>query len=373
MMNKKRSRAIGRTKYLMFLPLVAILMLLSNIEAVARITKNLAETVSANENITVIVNDVADTFSAVQNKTVKVNGTVKDTGGNALKSAKVTVKGQTTGTVTDAEGKFTLEVPANATLTFSMTGLQTDDIIIGKEPISLTIIMKPAGNQPKRTVYTLADKMPRFPGGEEELLKFISRSIKYPVDAQNEGKQGRVIARFVVNVDGTISDVEILRGVYPSIDVESVRVIKSMPTWEPGEDNGKKVPVQYTIPLTYRLSGGSNDKPGKGEDGVYNVADEMPSFPGGARELLNFISKSLKYPVTAFEKGIEGTVVYSFVVNEDGTLRDFKLLQGIDAALDKEALRILSSSPKWTPGKVKGEIVPVKYTVPVSFRLNKAN
>lgn len=97
------------------------------------------------------------------------------------------------------------------------------------------------------------EKMPVFPGGEGALLRFISQTVRYPVDAQENGIQGRVTATFVVNRDGSIVDTNILRGVYPSLDREALRVIKAMPPWEPGMQRGKPVRVKYTIPITFRL------------------------------------------------------------------------------------------------------------------------
>ena len=95
--------------------------------------------------------------------------------------------------------------------------------------------------------------MPRFPGGEEALLKFINQGIKYPTDAQEGGKQGRVIVSFTVKKDGSVADVEVMRGVYPSLDKEAMRVIGTMPIWEPGKEKGQAVNVRYTVPITFRL------------------------------------------------------------------------------------------------------------------------
>lgn len=86
-----------------------------------------------------------------------------------------------------------------------------------------------------------------------ELLKYLAKSIKYPVIAQENGIQGRVICAFVVNRDGSIVDAEVLRGVDPSLDKEALRVINAMPKWKPGKQRGKPVRVKYTVPVTFRL------------------------------------------------------------------------------------------------------------------------
>ncbi len=102
-------------------------------------------------------------------------------------------------------------------------------------------------------IFTVVEEMPEFPGGMNELLKYLAKSIKYPVIAQENGIQGRVICAFVVNRDGSIVDAEVLRGVDPSLDKEALRVIMSMPKWKPGKQRGKPVRVKYTVPVTFRL------------------------------------------------------------------------------------------------------------------------
>ena len=102
-------------------------------------------------------------------------------------------------------------------------------------------------------IFTVVEEMPEFPGGMNELLKYLAKSIKYPVIAQENGIQGRVICAFVVNRDGSIVDAEVLRGVDPSLDKEALRVIMAMPKWKPGKQRGKPVRVKYTVPVTFRL------------------------------------------------------------------------------------------------------------------------
>ncbi|MDR3129817.1 MAG: energy transducer TonB [Tannerellaceae bacterium] len=102
-------------------------------------------------------------------------------------------------------------------------------------------------------IFTVVEKMPEFPGGQAALLKFLATSIKYPVIAQENGIQGRVVVAFVVNKDGSVVDAEVVRGVDPSLDKEALRVIGIMPKWSPGEQRGKPVRVKYTVPVQFRL------------------------------------------------------------------------------------------------------------------------
>ena len=101
--------------------------------------------------------------------------------------------------------------------------------------------------------YTAVEQMPQFPGGPSELMKYISANLRYPEDAKRDKTEGRVIARFTVKKDGSIGDVNIVRGVSSSLDAEAVRVLSGMPKWEPGMQNGKAVPTLYTVPVVFRI------------------------------------------------------------------------------------------------------------------------
>ena len=102
-------------------------------------------------------------------------------------------------------------------------------------------------------IFVVVEQQPEFPGGMSALMKFLSDNIKYPVIAQENGIQGRVITNFVVERDGSITDVNVVRGQDPSLDKEAVRVIKTMPRWKPGQQRGKPVRVRFTLPVQFRL------------------------------------------------------------------------------------------------------------------------
>ena len=105
------------------------------------------------------------------------------------------------------------------------------------------------------------------------------------------------------------------------------------------------------------------------ENKVFDVVEQMPSFPGGMGALMSWLSQNIKYPVIAAENGVQGRVIVQFVVEKDGSITDVKVAKSVDPSLDKEAARVVSSMPKWTPGKQNGSAVRVKYTVPVTFKL----
>ena len=112
-----------------------------------------------------------------------------------------------------------------------------------------------------KKIYTVVESMPQFPGGEKALLEYISLHLRYPADAHKNGVQGRIIVRFTVNESGKVENAVILRGVYPSIDAEGLKVASSLPDFIPGEQNGKKVAVYYTLPILFKLDGSSKPAP----------------------------------------------------------------------------------------------------------------
>ena len=176
MLNKKRTGRVGKVKYLTLLPLAAGLLLLNNIDAMARIVSR----------------------------------------------------------------QTTVPVPAEKTM-----------IAPAPEAVSVEVATLLPPDDDK--VYEVAEVMPEYPGGQGELLKFLARNIKYPEESVKNKEEGRVQIAFIVNKDGSISDVKVLKNTTPLLDAEAIRITKSMPNWTPGKDKGKVVRVAYTVPVTFRL------------------------------------------------------------------------------------------------------------------------
>ncbi len=105
------------------------------------------------------------------------------------------------------------------------------------------------------------------------------------------------------------------------------------------------------------------------EQEIFQIVEEMPSFPGGEQKLLEYVAKNVKYPQIARESGIKGRVFISFVVEPDGSVSNVKVLRGIGGGCDEEAMRVVKSMPKWKPGKQRGKAVRVSYMLPVNFQL----
>lgn len=129
------------------------------------------------------------------------------------------------------------------------------------------------------------------------------------------------------------------------------------------EETGEAMEIKYVAPTV-------EEEEDPEEQTIFEVVEQMPEYPnGGMAGLMQFLSKNIEYPTIAQENGTQGRVTVQFVVNKDGSIVDAKVLRGVDPYLDKEALRVINSMPKWKPGMQRGKPVRVKYTVPVMFRL----
>ena len=422
MMNKRRTRAIGRTKYLMFLPLAALLMIVSNIEAVARATQKItaevmeavtpAETPEVQpqpENIAPLPKQEPDNIAPSsqtemnvapipqQEKSKKVTykgKIVDDEAGNPISDVKIIVdhKYQSiTKSTVNAQGEFRIETSPEASILFEHTKSDgsklvrfcTPKVLAQMNPDNMVIELIPYIDiktaATEADVYEVVENMPEFPnGGMTALMKYLSDNIRYPEAAHKAGIQGRVTVQFVVGKDGSIGNVSILRGVNADLDAEAIRVISSMPKWKPGTQKGEPVKVKYTVPVMFRLAPEPVEKidettvvgyhtPVAGE--VYDVVDKMPEFPGGMTGLMQYLSKNIRYPAEAQTKGIQGRVTVAVIINTEGKAVNASIVRSVDPILDAEALRVASTMPDWVPGTKDGKPVNVKYTFPVTFRL----
>ena len=151
-----------------------------------------------------------------------------------------------------------------------------------------------------------------------------------------------------------VQEVEVLNVVEDDVEVEEIEI---------NTEDDKDVEVVIAPPVEAPVEE-------EEEDVVFQVVETMPEFPGGPQALFKYISDNVKYPVIAQENGIQGRVICQFVVNKDGSIVDVVAVRSSgEASLDKEAIRVIKSMPKWKPGKQRGKPVRVKYTVPVNFRL----
>lgn len=219
-------------------------------------------------------------------------------------------------------------------------------------------------------VYILVSEMSTFPG--DSLQQYIATHLKYPTEAVRKGITGRVTVQFIIEKDGQIDSVKVFRKAHPLLNAEALRVISGMPKWNPGKHEGTLMRVSYTVPINFtpQMLDSLRRDAAVDEEAVFcYVTEEMPVFPLGKVE--EYVQKELKYPTEAKEKGIEGRVTVSCVIEKDGQLSEVKVLRGVHPLLDAEAVRIVKGMPRWKPGEWRGEKVRVSYTIPISFKLKK--
>ena len=296
MMIKKKSNPWARMKYLYVLPLAAIA-----VAAFARpeVSNQLSEisSVKVNDLTSIMKVDEGKSAEISSDEKFKLSGQVMEV--NTKKpvvGASVLVRGTTYGTLTDANGKFELQVKKGDVLMVSYVGLQTQSLPVVTES-KLVVWMKddvqsleemvvvgmasdgvgapsvthpdkkvvavaevPNVKEEQQAIFTVVEEMPQFPGGMGEAMRFLAQNIKYPKAAQQAKIEGRVIVQFVVGKDGSVSDIQIMRGVSPDLDAEAIRVVGMMPKWIPGKQRGKAVTVKYTMPIMFRLQGSEPKK-----------------------------------------------------------------------------------------------------------------
>ena len=205
-------------------------------------------------------------------------------------------------------------------------------------------------------IYTDLDTMPEFPGGSVELITYIESEVVYPELAGKANINGVVNVDFVVEKDGSVSNVTVNDNLGYGCDEAAAKVVLRMPLWEPGYYFGEPVRTLLSVPVPFKSS--------------YKIVENMPEFPGGRKAMYAFLNENLVYPEIAKEQKVEGQVIVSFVVGANGSLSKIELAKGIGSGCDEEALRLVSIMPAWVPGFHHGKPVPVEYNLAVGFKLD---
>lgn len=238
----------------------------------------------------------------------------------------------------------------------------------------------------EKDVYEYLDEPAQFPGGLTAMNTYITKNLKYPQAVIDKPIQGKCYVKFVVDTEGSISDVKITRGIKdcPECDQEAIRLVKAMPKWIPGKNNGKVVKSYFNLPIEFKLSeaynpSGTNADPMPvalpeipKDEPVADNTDEPAQFKGGPQAIYAFIAKNLRYPQSAVANRIEGKCFLKFIIEKDGSIGDVIIVKGVDNCpqCDQEAVRVLKMMPKWTPGKKGGKVVRSYYALPVNFQLS---
>ncbi|MDP2335341.1 MAG: TonB family protein, partial [Bacteroidota bacterium] len=332
-----------------------------------------------------------------------------DEKGNPLKSASVVISGKTIGTITDNDGNFILKLTDDSPIVISYVGFGSQKINPDFEK-EMVITMKtrivridPVGNDAsvsakESKTSEISDNVLVIIDGKEstkaemtginpdkiekiDVLKNQKSIEKYgekgkygvieitlktddkttasqtfkvqtnsPLkfgNADGSGKQPLIVIDGVVDKNQNANNI-------PPENIESISVLKGESATKKYGEKGKNGILEIK---TKKVSD------------VFTVVEEMPEFPGGMEALKAFIIATMKYPVAALEKGIQGKVYVNFVVTKIGSVAKAKVVRGVDPSLDNEAIRVVEGMPNWKPGSQNGENVDVSYTVPVNFNL----
>ena len=218
--------------------------------------------------------------------------------------------------------------------------------------------------------YSSVEQKPMFNGEDAgKFATWVFGQIKYPEEAYKNDIQGRVVLQFTIAKDGKVTNVKILRSSGNQLlDDEAVRVVSMSPAWTPGKVKDKPVDVVFTFPVVFKLEGKSEDA---GEPVSFAEVEQKPSFQSGdANAFTKWVFGQLKYPEEAIKQQVEGRVTLQFTIAKDGKVKDVKVARSSGSKiLDDEAVRIVSMSPQWEPGKHQGEPVDVRFTFPLVFKL----
>ena len=246
MMNKRRTSEIGKAKYLLFAPLAGVLLMVSNIESVAReIGEQIPEVAEVQQKAEQALNTDVAVANPMAKEVIEVMNPAEAEEMEADKTAEAAlIKAEEAKVAADKaeEAKAVEQAKQNA-----------EEKVKSKAQADTT--------KKKKSWDCIPETMPYFPGGQELLLKYLAANIKYPASAVKAKKQGRVIVTFIVQKDGSITHAKIARSIDPELDAEALRVVKGMPKWTPGTQLGKPVSVKYVLPVKFSLQ--KDATPGK--------------------------------------------------------------------------------------------------------------
>lgn len=259
MMNKRKIKEMGKTKYLMFATLYVLLMIVCNIEAVARTTKG---------TTTEIMKVTPQPEQYIEEVTYK--GKVVDEDRKPLKNVEIfsNMKLKKEKVIVQEDGSFEFQIMKEAPIIFvnrngnvpkyfNFTKEQLADVDSNNWIVVCTDqwhdILQHDPEDPNNPIYEITEHMPEFPGGISALVEYLNKNITYPIAAQKDGTQGVVAVQFVVEKNGNISNTKIFRSVDSVLDKEAIRVVNAMPKWKPGTHDGEVIRVKCVLPLTFRL------------------------------------------------------------------------------------------------------------------------
>lgn len=212
-------------------------------------------------------------------------------------------------------------------------------------------------------------KYAQFPGGDSECSKWIKSNVIYPRACIDDSIQGSVFVKFTVEADSTITNIEVVNDANELLSAEVIRAIKIMPKWEPAEYGSQRVSSSANLQIFFGYGDDDFYVTQVLDDRIFDVVEEIASFPGGDSECMNWLRNNIRYPEKAEVKGVQGRVIVSFIVNRDGSIVDVKVVRSPDELLSNEAVRVVKLMPKWKPARLNNKTVRSRLNLPIMFRL----
>lgn len=291
--------------------------------------------------------------------------------GTSSNQSNETLQGDIVAPIEQIETTDSIEEEGEVPMIEDSVAIKKGEIDDAEYPVVGEIIDPEQGDK----IYeAIVDVRPTFPGGDEKLMEWISQHIQYPQNAYDSHIQGRVIVQFLVKEDGTVGDTKIVRSVFPSLNEEALRVVRTLPKFNPAILDGKAVEYWFTIPIVFRLEDDSKSHEvpptNSDENKTYHVVEQMPEYPGGQAAMLKFIADNLKYPI-GMADDFQGSVIVTFYVDTLGHVCDPQIVRGLDSALDREVLRVVRLFPEFIPGRHEGKKVNVYMNLPMRFDPNR--
>ena len=315
-----------------------------------------------------------------QSEKREIKGKVVDEQGKPISGVIVLVKKSPLGSITDSDGQFAgLKVTDEAVLEISHVGYERQEVPVkGKKFVDIVLKTKVYTTETAAVVSSepaviKAEVMPKFMGGDlNKFRNWVQARLKYPKYAQENVITGRVIINVIIEKDGTLTVAGFKQSAHEVLAAEVERVVKTSPKWEPGSNKGKPVRVQFNVPFNFQIRNGgpvNNANKGNNEDQPLMKAEVLPSFKGGnLNTYRSWVESQVVYPKKLLRKKIGGRVTVEFIIDKDGSVIFSKILQSPHEVLSAEVERVIKSSPKWSPGKQRGEPVMTKMQLPVEFK-----
>jgi len=209
-------------------------------------------------------------------------------------------------------------------------------------------------NVSSENIYNTAgiEVKPEYPGGIEKFYQFIGDNYKTPTAVDFLG--GKVYVTFIIEKDGSLTDIKVLRDVGFGTGKEAIRILELCPKWSPGRQNGQNVRCSYSLPISLEA-----------HIFEFSEVEVKPEFIGGVRNFFEFINKNYKKIEV---EGLKGKIYLTFVVEKDGSLNRIKVLRDVGYGTGEEAIRVLKKCPNWIPAQHKGQKVRCKFSLPIDIQ-----